>query len=309
MCHRETNFYNEWYKNVIPEIKKISAEFGIPIVGTWDSHYLCEDDKEAHDTLLKINTNSAEFKMDGNWSFIDEKKALEEFAEIPEAVENTMGVADLVDIDIDTTSWFFPAFPIDANTTFNAELIKLVEQGYVDRKIQKTPEITERVEFELKIISDKGYSSYFLCVADFINNATRMGIFNQTRGSAAGSMVSYLVGISNINPIEYGLLFERFLNPDRPSLPDIDMDFADTRRDEIIDYAKSTADEFDKIVGLVRFFPFQETRSSIFENIQDALEKVITTRQELTVFGTKTLSAFQWLIFFALAAFVIFSLY
>ncbi|OGI72395.1 DNA polymerase III subunit alpha [Candidatus Nomurabacteria bacterium RIFCSPHIGHO2_02_FULL_38_15] len=239
MCHRETNFYNEWYKNVIPEIKKISAEFGIPIVGTWDSHYLCEDDKEAHDTLLKINTNSAEFKMDGNWSFIDEKKALEEFAEIPEAVENTMGVADLVDIDIDTTSWFFPAFPIDANTTFNAELIKLVEQGYVDRKIQKTPEITERVEFELKIISDKGYSSYFLCVADFINNATRMGIFNQTRGSAAGSMVSYLVGISNINPIEYGLLFERFLNPDRPSLPDIDMDFADTRRDEIIDYAKT----------------------------------------------------------------------
>ncbi|MBP6912310.1 MAG: DNA polymerase III subunit alpha [Candidatus Pacebacteria bacterium] len=238
MCHKETDFYNEWYKQVIPEIKKISEELNIPMVGTWDSHYLCADDNEAHDTLLKINTNSDNFKMDGNWSFIDQNTAYEEFSDVPGAVENTMMVADLVDIDIDTSSWFFPTFPIPAGTTFESELLQLVEQGYIDRKIEKTPEIVERVNFELKVIQDKGYSSYFLCVSDFMKNATRMGIFNQTRGSAAGSMVSYLIGISNINPMKYGLLFERFLNPDRPSLPDIDMDFADTRRDEIIDYAR-----------------------------------------------------------------------
>lgn len=237
MCHKETDFYNEWYKDVIPEIKKISAEMNIPIVGTWDSHYLCTDDSEAHDTLLKINTNSDNFKMDGNWSFIDQKTAYEEFSDVPEAIANTMLVADLVDIKIER-KWEFPTFPIPPGSTADTELRKLVEEGYIERKIEKTPETVERVQYELKTILDKGYSSYFLCVSDFMKNATSMGIFNQTRGSAAGSMVSYLIGISNINPMEYGLLFERFLNPDRPSLPDIDMDFADTRRDEIIDYAR-----------------------------------------------------------------------
>lgn len=238
MSHKETDFYNEWYADVVPEIKKISTEMGIPMVGTWDSHYLCTDDNEAHDTLLKINTNSDNFKMDGNWSFINQNQASEAFADTPEAVTNTMLVADLVDIDIDTSSWFFPTFPIPKNTTFDAELRKLVEAGYIKRNVQKTPEVTERVEYELKTILDKGYSSYFLCVADFMHNARQMKIESQTRGSAAGSMVSYLIGISNINPLQYGLLFERFLNPDRPSLPDIDMDFADVRRDEIIDYAR-----------------------------------------------------------------------
>src|SRR5574343_21343 len=238
MAHSETDFYHEWYKNVVPDIQKISKELEIPIVGTWDSHYLCTDDAEAHDTLLKINTNSDNFKMAGNWSFIDPQTAYEQFKDIPEAVENTLKVAELVDIQIDTSSWFFPTFPIPEKSSFEDELRKLVDEGYKNRGVEKTSDVTERVEYELKTISDKGYSSYFLCVADFLNNAKNMGIFNQTRGSAAGSMVSYLIGISNINPMKYGLLFERFLNPDRPSLPDIDMDFADTRRDEIIDYAR-----------------------------------------------------------------------
>jgi DNA polymerase-3 subunit alpha len=238
MNHKETDFFNEWYGALIPEMKLISEELGIPMVGTWDSHYLCTDDVQAHDTLLKINTNSDTFKMPGNWSFIDQAEAYKIFSDMPEVVSNTAKVADLIDIEIDTTSWFFPAYPIPEGTTFDSELRRITFEGFERLGVEKTEEVTDRVEYELKIISDKRYPSYFLCVADFFRAGKELGIYGQTRGSAAGSMVAYLAGISNINPLKYGLLFERFLNPDRPSLPDIDMDFADDRRDEIITYAR-----------------------------------------------------------------------
>lgn len=238
MNHSETDFFNEWYKQLIPEMKKISEEFGLPMVGTWDSHYLCIDDVTAHNTLLKINTNGGMEEIKGNFSFINQAEACKIFADMPEVIANTAHVADLVDIEIDTKSWFFPAFPISTETTFDKELRDLTYAGFEKLGVEKTPEVLERVEYELKVISDKGYPSYFLCVADFFHAAKDLGIFGQTRGSAAGSMVAYLAGISNINPLKYGLLFERFLNPDRPSLPDIDMDFADDRRDEIITYAR-----------------------------------------------------------------------
>jgi DNA polymerase-3 subunit alpha len=238
MNHSETDFYHEWYAGIIPEMKKIAAEFELPMVGTWDSHYLCTDDVQAHDTLLKINTNSDNFKMQGNWSFIDQSEAYKAFSDMPEVVSNTMKVADLVDIEIDTKSWFFPTYPIPEGTTFDSELRRITFEGFEKLGVEQTPEVMERVEYELKVISDKGYPSYFLCVSDFFRAGKELGIYGQTRGSAAGSMVAYLSGISNINPLKYGLLFERFLNPDRPSLPDIDMDFADDRRDEIISYAR-----------------------------------------------------------------------
>ncbi len=219
-------------------IKKLSKEFGIPIVATWDSHYLHEMDKDAHNTLLAINTNSKDFRFDGNYSLISPEDAGKYFEDIPEALENTLKVADMVDIEIDTKSWYFPIFPIPEGTTHSAILRERVYAGAITRGVELTDAVRERIEYELKTIDDKGYPSYFLCVADFLNTASQMGIFSQTRGSAAGSLVSYLIGISNINPLKYGLLFERFLNPDRPSLPDIDMDFADDRRDEIIEYAR-----------------------------------------------------------------------
>lgn len=228
----------EWYTAILPDIVRIAKEADLPLVATWDSHYLCSDDAPAHDTLLKINTGGSGMKMDGNWSFIDQKTACESFKEFPEAIANTKKVADLVDLEIDTKSWFFPSFPIPEGTTYDAVLRDMVFEGLKTREMEPTPEVLERVEYELKTISDKGYPSYFLCVADFMKNSTEMGIFNQTRGSAAGSLVAYLIGISNIDPLKYGLLFERFLNPDRPSLPDIDMDFADNRRDDIITYAR-----------------------------------------------------------------------
>lgn len=227
-----------WYLDIIPKIIEIAKEVDLPLVATWDSHYLCVDDNNAHDTLLKINTGGSTMKMDGNWSFIDQKTACELYKDIPDAVANTKKVADLVDIEIDTTSWFFPSFPIAENETYDGVLRALVFEGIIKREMEQTEEVLTRVEYELKTISDKGYPSYFLCVADFMKSSTEMGIYNQTRGSAAGSLVAYLIGISNINPLQYGLLFERFLNPDRPSLPDVDMDFADNRRDDIITYAR-----------------------------------------------------------------------
>lgn len=235
MAHPEV----EWYADIVPELQKIATELERPVVATWDSHYLCTDDVTAHDTLLKINTNNAGFKMQGDYSFIDQNRACELFEHVPGSVENTALVADLVDIEIDTTSFFFPTYPIPEDTTYESELKRLTEEGYSRIGVEQTSEVLERVAFELEVIQSKGYSSYFLCVADFFRASKELGVYAQTRGSAAGSLVAYLIGISNINPLKYGLLFERFLNPDRPSLPDIDMDFADDRRDEIITYARN----------------------------------------------------------------------
>ncbi len=239
MSHPEIDGALEWKTN----IKVLAEEFDLPIVGTYDSHYLHKDDKDAHNTLMAINTGGGiEGKgmegFPGDYSLISPEDAREIFKDIPEAVENTNLVADMVNIEIDTKSWYFPIFPIPEGTTHDEVLRKEVFLGIPIRKLTETPEILERVEFELSIISSKGYSSYFLCVADFLRASKERGIYYNTRGSAAGSLVAYLVGITNINPLSYNLLFERFLNPDRPSLPDIDMDFADDRRDEIISYAR-----------------------------------------------------------------------
>ena len=129
MCHTETDFFNEWYKSLIPEMKKIADEFNLKMVATWDSHYLCTDDAEAHDTLLKINTGSEGMKMDGNWSFINQKTACEKFADLPEAVANTAVVADLVDIEIELSPWRFPEYPIPEGKTYDEVLRQNVLDG------------------------------------------------------------------------------------------------------------------------------------------------------------------------------------
>jgi DNA polymerase-3 subunit alpha len=234
MYHEEV----DWYIPLIPTIVSIAKEVDLPIVGTWDSHYLHEDDKEAHNTLLAINTNNQNFKFGGNYSFIDSQKAKEIFASIPEAVENTLKVADLVDLEIEFSPWQFPNFPIPSDTNYDDELRKAVDSGILSRKYEKTKEAIERIEFELNIIKNKGFSSYFLVVADLVHSARNMGIYTNTRGSAAGSLVSYLTGVTTVDPIKYKLPFERFLNPLRPGIPDIDLDIADDRRDDLINYAK-----------------------------------------------------------------------
>ena len=149
-----------------------------------------------------------------------------------------MKIAEECNVEIKLGTWLFPDFPIPPGTTHDSELRDLVYGGFERRHIEKTSEIVERVDYELSVISKKGYSPYFLVVSDLLQHAKRTGIFTNTRGSAAGSLVSYLSGITTVSPLEYQLPFERFLNPERPSPPDIDMDIADNKRDKMIEYAR-----------------------------------------------------------------------
>ncbi len=226
------------------EIINLSKKFSIPLVATQDSHYLHHEDQRAHETLLAIQTNGDlndenRFSMaTDDFSFIDTETALKYFKDTPEAVWNTTKVAEMCDLELELGKWVFPDFKVESGKSYDDELKKLTYAGISKRNLEETKEITDRIEYELKIIKDKGYAPYFLVVGDLINYANSRGILTNIRGSVAGSLVTYLLGITNVNPLEFKLPFERFLNPERPSAPDIDMDFADNRRDEMIDYAK-----------------------------------------------------------------------
>ena len=239
MKHEEV----DWYIPLIDQVVKIAQELDLPIVGTWDSHYLHEDDAEAHDTLVAINTGGEVGKSGmsmkaGNYSFVSPEHAKKVFEKIPGAYENTKKVADLVDLEIELGALYFPNFEIKDGKSPDETLRNFVYKKLDERNIEKTKEVIDRIDYELEIIKTKGYPSYFLIVADLIHFAKDNGILTNTRGSAAGSLVSYVAGITNVDPLYYKLPFERFLNPYRPSAPDIDLDIADNRRDELIDYAR-----------------------------------------------------------------------
>jgi DNA polymerase-3 subunit alpha len=225
------------------KIVKLSKETGAPLIATKDSHYINIDDAGAQDTLLAINTGTtvdapkrlSMLKFDCSFSspeFMENK-----FKDIPGAIENTQKIADKCNLELELGKWNFPAIELPENKTAEDVLKENAKNGLAT-KIPNTPQnYIDRLEYELEIIIKKGYAPYFLVVADLINWAKKNGIVMTTRGSAAGSLVSFAIGIINIDPISFKLPFERFLNPFRPSPPDIDMDFADNRRDEVIDYA------------------------------------------------------------------------
>ena len=245
-------------KIVRESLVKLAKKHKTPLVATQDSHYPCSDDHDAHRTLLQINTqgdnkeaSKFEFSND-DFSFLDGERMQEIFKETPEAVINTVKITDMCNLELPLGEWVFPDFRVEADKTYDEKLRELTFAGFGRLEIKATPEILERVEYELKIIIDKGFSPYFLVVGDLLNHAKENGILTAIRGSVAGSMVTYLLGITNIDPIEYKLPFERFLNPFRPSAPDIDMDFADNRRDEMIEYAKQKYGE-DKVAQIGTF--------------------------------------------------------
>ncbi len=215
----------------------------IPIMAAHDVYYLHQEDRFARETLVRVNSHSdsSEKISDGDeddFSFISPERALELFKDLPEAINNTAKIADACNLEIKLGNWVFPAFTVESGRTPDDELRHLVYEGFAKRNVTQTDELTKRAEYELKIIKDKGYSPYFLVVADMLRFARENGILSNIRGSVSGSLVTFLSGITNINPIEYEIPFERFLNPDRPSAPDIDMDYADDRRDEVIDYVR-----------------------------------------------------------------------
>jgi len=226
---------------------KLAHKLNVPLVATQDTHYLEKDDALAHHTLLSIQTGTDLSDLKGvtnteeDFSFLSPEEMAEKFSEAPEALENTLKIADRCNVEIELGHWDFPQFPVSEGSDYNQELRRLADAGlqkYIEQNPERAETARERVNYEFDVISKKGYSPYFLVVSDLINHAHETGIFTNTRGSAAGSLISFIVGITNVDPLYYELPFERFLNADRPSPPDIDMDYADKRRDEIIDYAR-----------------------------------------------------------------------
>lgn len=225
----------------------LSRETGIPLVATNDVHYLHAEDAATQDVLLAIRdnkkaTDTERFSMKQfNLSFRSEAEMRELFKDIPEAVDNTEKIASACNVHIEMGENHLPSFPLPEGQSADEYLRELCLAGYKKRYPGETitPERQERMDYELSIIKKTGFASYFLIVQDFVNWAKGHGVVvGPGRGSAAGSFVAYLTGITNLDPIKYDLLFERFLNPERISMPDVDMDFADVRREDVLGYVR-----------------------------------------------------------------------
>ena len=230
----------EGHEKLQEKIQTLAKESGLPLVAAHDTYYLEKDDAVARELVNKIRvggTLDRESLTATDFSFITQERARALFQATPEAIENTGRIAEKISLELDLGKWLFPALKIEGKSHDEA-LRDLAYQGFALRNLEETPALRERVDYELSVIAKKGYSPYFLVVSDLLHFAHENGILTNIRGSVAGSLVTYLSRITNVNPIEYGLPFERFLNPERPSAPDIDMDYADNRRDEVIAYAK-----------------------------------------------------------------------
>ena len=212
-----------------------------PTVALHEVYYLQPDDRRAWETMKAIeNRGPADEgdldQDDDSWHFLSAQEMQERYT--PEQLAKTVELAEQCNLELTLGKWVFPDFPIPEGSTPDQELRTFIEDGLSKRGLQDDPKVRARIEYEYKIITDKGYAPYFLVVADLLKFARSNGILTTIRGSVAGSLVTYVTGITNVNPLEYKLPFERFLNPERPSAPDIDMDYADNRRDEVIDYAR-----------------------------------------------------------------------
>lgn len=230
------------HEDLMQQLIKLAKETDTQIVAGHDVYYIHSEDRTARDTLMLVNTggdmSDKSFNEDEDFSFITSEKAEELFADIPEALENTVKIAAMCDIDLGLGKWYFPNFIVKSGLSHDDELKRLAYEGIAIRGLTETKEVTDRLEYELKVIKDKGYAQYFLVVWDLLRYAHEHGILTNIRGSVAGSLTTYLTKITNVDPLAYKLPFERFLNPERPSAPDIDMDFADNRRDEVIEYTR-----------------------------------------------------------------------
>ncbi len=238
---------------------ELHAETGVELVATNDSHYIDPEDAEAQDVLLCIQTKSLladENRMsmrNEDYSLLTEARMEELFVDYPRAVENTGKIADRVHIEIELGTIQIPFYDLPEGVTPEQELRRMCQDGIGKRYSEVTAEIKDRVEYELDIISKTGFASYFLIVQDFINWAREQGVaVGPGRGSAAGSIVAYLTGITDIDPVHYELLFERFLNPERVSQPDIDTDFADIRRDDVLKYVEQRYGK-DHVAQIITF--------------------------------------------------------
>ncbi len=297
-CELQNHLTLESEKLVLKELPRIAKKHNLKLVATNDIHYIKKSHAIAHNIYLHISAKQSKnidySKIISDFRYGTEEiyfKSTEEmcslFKDFPEAIKSTIEIAEKCNVNLDTKEYFMPKFPVpkefsaenielkDGKTNLDLYLESLVREGLKRRFTKVTKEIEERVNYELSIIYKMKFSGYFLIVQDFIKFAKQKGILiGPGRGSAAGSLVCYCLGITNVNPLDYNLLFERFLNPERISMPDIDIDFQDDRRDEVIQYAKEKYGEnavaqivtFNKLasrgvlkdVGRVLNFPYNE---------------------------------------------------
>ncbi|HID38418.1 MAG TPA: DNA polymerase III subunit alpha [Calditrichaeota bacterium] len=233
---------------VYPKIYKLAKEMGVAVIGTNDNHYLKREDHEAHDILLCLQTgkdrddpNRMRYGTDQLYlKSPEEMYAL--FKETPEVYERTNEISEKIDLKIDFSQRHLPRFPIpkeEGNIDANEYLRRLTFRGAKNKYSDINKKVHDRIEYELSVIARMGFAGYFLITQDFINAARQRDIpVGLGRGSAAGSIVAYCLGITQVDPLRYDLLFERFLNPERITMPDIDIDFCKDRRDEVIEYVK-----------------------------------------------------------------------
>jgi len=258
-------FYLELQDHGIPQqarlngqLLRLSAETGLPLVVTNDLHYVHREQAEAHDVLLCVGTGSNldtpnRMRFDSDSFYL--KTAAEMLSLFPEqrqALLNTRRVAEMVDLELPLGELRIPHFPVPEGETIETWLRKECERGLARRYGTVTPEVQGRLDYELSVINQMGYAGYFLIVADFVRFARSQGIATSCRGSAPGSIVTYSLGITPVDPIHYALPFERFLNPDRVTMPDIDIDFEDERREEVINYVSHKYGQ-DHVAQIITF--------------------------------------------------------
>lgn len=251
-------------KPILAHAPRIAKELGLKLVASNDCHYIKPEHALPHNIMLNIPDASANNITDyrtlrygtDQLFFKSVKEMSSLFSDFPEALESTLEIADKCSLNLDFKRNYMPNFPIPAESgvsSLEEYLDKLSSEGIRRRYASVTPDIEQRMRTELSVIKNMGYAGYFLITQDFINEGRKMGVrVGPGRGSAAGSIVSYALGITDVDPLQYGLLFERFLNPDRVSMPDIDIDFADDKRDMVIDYVKKKYGE-NSVAQIVTF--------------------------------------------------------
>ena len=262
----EDNFYLELQDHGIADqttvnraLLRMHNETGIPLVCTNDAHYLRKEDAESHDVLLCIQTGKTvddenRMRYEPRNFYLRSTEEMEAlFSGYPDAVENTQRIADRCQLEFTFGKYHLPEFKLPPGYDSPTYLRKLCDEGFVRCYGDEKPEYRKQLEYELAMIEKMGFTDYFLIVSDFVNYARKAGIpVGPGRGSAAGSMVAYCLHITDIDPMQYQLYFERFLNPERVSMPDIDMDFGDTRRGEVVDYVRRKYGD-DHVAQIVTF--------------------------------------------------------
>lgn len=240
-----------------PELIALSRKLSIPLVATFDVHYVNRADAEAHDLLLCVQTNACvhdekRLRMAGDYFYLRTPGEVSEtYADLPEAVENSVRIAEQCDVELDFSELHLPEVALPEGLSADEYLASLCWEGLSKRYAQPTEEQKGRLQHELDVIRKTQFAHYFLVVWDIVSYAKRSGVYYGVRGSAAASLVLYCVNITDIDPLEHGLVFERFLNIERSEMPDIDLDFQDDRRDEMLAYvnAKYGTDHVAQIIS------------------------------------------------------------